>query len=174
MLREATRSGFVPEGAIFKRHRLVIGKKPTTFVLRAKRYTEFAGRQAVFPQELLQLEGRQYWAYAGRVYWEDDGLAADDVKALVHERETRKRRKLERAHATMHSDGPRTRRREQIPSELRRAVFTRDGGRCVECDSNFDIQYDHVIPVALGGATTEQNLQILCAGCNRQKGATLG
>jgi 5-methylcytosine-specific restriction endonuclease McrA len=53
-------------------------------------------------------------------------------------------------------------------------VFERDGGRCVECGSRFDLQYDHVIPVALGGASTVQNLQILCAPCNQTKGDSLG
>ena len=60
-----------------------------------------------------------------------------------------------------------------IPSDLRRIVFERDGGRCVECDSNFDLQYDHVLPVALGGATTVENLQLLCADCNRRKSDSL-
>jgi hypothetical protein len=31
--------------------------------------------------------------------------------------------------------------------------------------SNFDIQYDHIIPFSMGGATTVENLQILCATC---------
>jgi hypothetical protein len=48
---------------------------------------------------------------------------------------------------------------------VRRAVFERDGGKCVECGSTFDLQYDHVIPVALGGATTVENLQLLCGDC---------
>ena len=30
-----------------------------------------------------------------------------------------------------------------------------------------------VIPVALGGATTIANLQLLCGDCNREKGADL-
>jgi len=54
---------------------------------------------------------------------------------------------------------------------VRRAVFERDGGTYAQCGSNFDLQYDHVIPVALGGATTIGNLQLLCAHCNREKGA---
>jgi hypothetical protein len=174
MLREMKNAGFVREGAILKRHRLLLGKRPTNFVLRPKDYTEFAGRQAVFPQELLPHGGRQYWAYGGRVYWEDDGLSAHDVQALVHERQSRQQRKLERAHASLRNGAQATHRREAISRELRLAVFNRDGGRCVECGSNFDIQYDHVIPVALGGATSEQNLQILCADCNRRKGSTLG
>ena len=56
---------------------------------------------------------------------------------------------------------------------MRRAVFERDGGQCTECGSNFDLQYDHVIPVALGGATTVDNIQLLCGPCNRLKGADL-
>jgi 5-methylcytosine-specific restriction endonuclease McrA len=64
-------------------------------------------------------------------------------------------------------------RRESIPREIRLAIFQRDDGKCVECGSTFDLQYDHIIPVALGGATSEQNLQLLCAGCNREKGASL-
>lgn len=60
-----------------------------------------------------------------------------------------------------------------IPTEIRRAVFERDGGRCVECGSNFDLQYDHVLPVSRGGATTVQNLQLLCADCNSRKSDSL-
>jgi 5-methylcytosine-specific restriction endonuclease McrA len=36
-----------------------------------------------------------------------------------------------------------------------------------------DLQYDHVIPVALGGAITVENLRLLCSDCNRSKGATI-
>jgi 5-methylcytosine-specific restriction endonuclease McrA len=53
-------------------------------------------------------------------------------------------------------------------------TLARDGGRCVQCGSRFELQYDHVIPLALGGASTVDNLQILCAPCNGRKGASLG
>jgi 5-methylcytosine-specific restriction endonuclease McrA len=84
----------------------------------------------------------------------------------------RARRTLERAHAALAGEALQP-RREPIPRAVRLAVFERDGGRCVECGSAFEIQYDHVIPVALGGAATVENLQILCATCNRAKGAAL-
>jgi 5-methylcytosine-specific restriction endonuclease McrA len=64
-------------------------------------------------------------------------------------------------------------RRQPIPEEVKLAVFQRDGGRCVQCGSNFDIQYDHIIPVAMGGSSTVENLQILCATCNQRKGPSI-
>jgi 5-methylcytosine-specific restriction endonuclease McrA len=128
--------------------------------------------QAERPVALLELDGRTYWAFEDRLWWEDDDLEAADVLALVRERQRRAARTLERAHAALAGERAAP-RREPIPREVRRAVFDRDGGRCVECGAGFDLQYDHVIPLALGGANTEANLQILCAPCNQAKGAAL-
>jgi len=63
--------------------------------------------------------------------------------------------------------------REPIPQEVRDRVWQRDQGRCVQCGSRERLEYDHIIPVAKGGANTERNLQLLCETCNRAKGATI-
>jgi len=68
---------------------------------------------------------------------------------------------------------PAARKRGPIPKDLKLAVFRRDEGKCIECASDFDIQYDHVIPFSMGGANTLENLQLLCARCNQQKGGRL-
>jgi hypothetical protein len=131
-------------------------------------------RQLDQPVGLCDAGRRRYWLFEDRVYWEDDGLDGADVRALVRERELRTRRRLERAHAvaaTAAKPPAAGARRRPIPRELRIAVWQRDGGACVACGSRFELQYDHVIPLALGGATTPENLQILCAPCNRRKGA---
>jgi 5-methylcytosine-specific restriction endonuclease McrA len=61
-----------------------------------------------------------------------------------------------------------------IPSAVRREVWVRDGGICVQCGSKERLEFDHIIPVAMGGSNTTRNIQLLCEVCNREKSATLG
>ncbi|GGL06444.1 TerD family protein [Nocardia jinanensis] len=60
-----------------------------------------------------------------------------------------------------------------ISQEVKAEVWQRDGGRCVECGDSHYLEFDHVIPLSRGGATSAANLQILCRGCNRTKGANI-
>jgi holliday junction DNA helicase RuvB len=59
--------------------------------------------------------------------------------------------------------------RQGIPSEVRREVWRRDGGKCVKCGSRENLEYDHIIPVAKGGSNTARNIELLCEACNRAK-----
>ena len=160
-----------------RRWRLRRGRTVDGPAWSTRRVRAIGAAQAEGPVALMRDGRRCTWMFEGRVYWEDEDLSADDVLALVRERERRARRRLERAHATLARAGaqplPSPSRRERIPVGVRQAVFERDGGRCVECGSDFDIQYDHVIPFSMGGSSTVANLQVLCAGCNQRKGATL-
>jgi hypothetical protein len=123
--------------------------------------------------ELVREDQRAYWLFRNCFYWEDENLNADDVKALALQRIRKRERQLATAHSLMRAEEAGQPVRAPVPVEVRRPVFERDGGRCVECGGNFDLQYDHVIPFSLGGATTVDNLQLLCGDCNRKKGATL-
>lgn len=66
-----------------------------------------------------------------------------------------------------------TNQRKPIPTSVKKAVWKRDGGKCVSCGSDVDLEYDHIIPVAKGGSSTIQNIQILCKKCNRKKSASI-
>jgi HNH endonuclease len=64
-----------------------------------------------------------------------------------------------------------------IPAEVKRAVWTRDGGRCAfvgtggkRCGSRAFLEYHHVVPWAAGGETTVQNVSLRCAHHNRHEG----
>jgi Holliday junction resolvasome RuvABC ATP-dependent DNA helicase subunit len=59
--------------------------------------------------------------------------------------------------------------RSALSSEVRREVWRRDGGKCVKCGSRERLEYDHIIPVALGGSNTARNIELLCEACNRSK-----
>ena len=61
----------------------------------------------------------------------------------------------------------------RVPHHVRAEVWRRDGGACVQCGAASYLEYDHVIPLARGGATSARNLQLLCRRCNASKGAQI-
>jgi len=62
---------------------------------------------------------------------------------------------------------------DPIPRDTRLFVWHRDGGRCRNCGSDRELQFDHIIPRALGGSNVADNIELLCRTCNLRKGATL-
>lgn len=121
--------------------------------------------------------GRQYWLLKKKVYVTTDlRLKPADVLALGNEAENKRRLRLEKAHSlqSMVKQLDTRARRASIPQDVKMIVWQRDGGRCVTCDSQQSLEFDHIIPVAMGGSNTARNLQLLCEPCNRRKGATLG
>lgn len=65
-------------------------------------------------------------------------------------------------------------RSRRIPQDVKDKVWNRDGGKCVECGSNQNLEFDHIIPFSKGGANTYRNLQLLCESCNRSKSDSIG
>jgi hypothetical protein len=172
MLREAKNCVFVRQGVIRRRYAFVVGSREAGRI-RAGAFARAARAQLAEPVPLMESGARRWWWYRDRFWWEDEGYAADDVVALVADRERRARRRLERARAALERERASLARREPLPREVKLAVWRRDRGRCRECGDGFDLQYDHVIPLALGGASSVDNLQLLCGDCNRAKGASL-
>ena len=53
----------------------------------------------------------------------------------------------------------------------RRALFARDGWRCVYCGSSATrLTLDHVVPRSRGGESSWENVVTACAPCNLRKG----
>jgi hypothetical protein len=65
-------------------------------------------------------------------------------------------------------------RSRRISQDLKDKVWRRDEGKCVECSSNENLEFDHIIPHSKGGANTYRNIQLLCEKCNRSKSAKIG
>ena len=56
-----------------------------------------------------------------------------------------------------------------IPEEVKTIVWQRDQGKCVQCGANDYLEFDHIIPHSRGGASTVNNVQLLCRRCNLTK-----
>ena len=57
-----------------------------------------------------------------------------------------------------------------IPSEIKRIVWARDNGQCVECGASDNLHFDHIIPYSKGGSSlVAENIQLLCARHNMEK-----
>ncbi len=119
------------------------------------------------PVEYMSVGDRTYWRHADRWHSDNEGLGQEAVYALLVTRAMRHNDRVNRA-MTVAAMG-----QAPIPPDVKQLVWKRDGGACCACGFGVELQYDHVIPVSLGGGSTEDNLQILCGPCNRRKGASI-
>jgi hypothetical protein len=118
---------------------------------------------------------RTYWMFKGQIYWDDEGHAQREITALLLARQDQLRRRIDRAIARQEGAliAAEQEVRAPIPDDVKMFVWQRDGGKCVKCGSKSDLEFDHIIPISLGGSSTARNLQLLCATCNRSKGASI-
>ncbi|MFP5385668.1 MAG: HNH endonuclease [Bacteriovoracia bacterium] len=54
-----------------------------------------------------------------------------------------------------------------ISAKTKRNVYKRDK-KCVNCGSIHNLNYDHIIPYAMGGKSEESNIRLLCFNCNQR------
>ena len=156
--------------------RLESGKISSDQPLDDFQYQHMLAEQQKFPVLVMQesSSNKQWWSFRDQIYCEDEGLSAEDVGVLIHDRLVQSRRKVQRAKARLSVPvdiGSLV--REPISDEIKTFVWKRDGGRCVRCASQEKLEFDHIIPIAKGGSNTSRNLQLLCETCNREKGANL-
>lgn len=118
---------------------------------------------------------RRYCAYCGRVAH----------RCICADADSRLRRFLARAEVPftpLWRDGPykrgvppQVKRRERAALRAHYQAWYAElaaqyGDKCQHCGNVESLVLDHVVPVALGGGSVVENLQILCAGCNTAKG----
>lgn len=57
-----------------------------------------------------------------------------------------------------------------IPSDVKREVWKRDGGKCVICGNTKNLHFDHDVPFSRGGTSLSvKNVRLLCMKHNLQK-----
>jgi hypothetical protein len=129
-----------------------------------------------------ELTGEQFrligklWLYQGFAYKAPIDLDPEDILVLIKAAEIHKEKSLSRQRRLVdYSMNVETRRqRQHIPNNIKLFVWQRDGGRCVVCGSNKNLEFDHDIPVSKGGSNTARNIRLLCEVCNRSKRDEIG
>jgi hypothetical protein len=82
---------------------------------------------------------RNYWRFGNRWFWDNEGLTAADVRALVVARDQRRQCTLNRAHTTADmASRPARAQRSAIPADVKQLVWRRDRGQCRGCGANTD------------------------------------
>ena len=128
----------------------------------------------VYPEPFrFRISNKVLWLYEGKFYKDNEGLRADEVKALLISRKKLNAQRINRAKTIASVETTPKVRRGAIPDDMKLLVWQRDNGVCTRCGSNVELQFDHIIPISVGGATTPENLQILCGKCNRAKSASV-
>lgn len=72
-------------------------------------------------------------------------------------------------------------KRTNIPQWVKKAVFSRDKGRCTICTKDLTgliavdqkQHYDHIVPLNLSGVNDPSNIQLLCESCNLKKSGNI-
>ena len=107
------------------------------------------------------------WVYSGEFHLVDYEIRESNARKVFKFR----LRYSERSHAgAMHRAAPSADDDRVIPSWVKLEVWKRDKGRCVICDSNQNLHFDHIIPYSKGGTSKDpKNIQILCSKHNLAK-----
>ena len=136
------------------------------------RFARLATSQLELPVLVTTRDGRRWWWYLDRFWWDDERLSARDIEALVLEADlgTRKRAaELARARAAVLGEELAPAPEESLSPIVRFAVWCRDRGRCVDCRTSESLGYDQIVPFSKGGSRWVANVELRCAPCRERR-----
>ena len=125
----------------------------------------------------LKLQDPEYYIflYRSKFYLSEIELSDEEFIRVLQKEVLSKKGKLKDALEKIMAEAETEEySREPIAEDVQMFVWQRDGGKCVNCDSNENLEYDHIIPVSKGGSNTARNIQLLCQTCNRLKSNKIG
>jgi hypothetical protein len=137
-----------------------------------RRFVRLAALQFERPMLVAKRDGRRWWWYLDRFWWDDEGLSARDVAALVTrgDRErTDRAAEVARTRASLFGEVLPPDKEETFSPIVRFAVWCRDRGRCVDCRSLLELEYVQIIPYSRGGSRWIKNVELRCAECRARR-----
>lgn len=125
---------------------------------------EFTGSLTIDAQDLLIQTSALSSRELGRLFRQlcEHALAGDVARIATHRFVAAYRPRWKNASS-----------RRVFSKTQRASILHRAGYACTRCGSTSDLQLDHIVPLARGGADELWNLQTLCRRCNLHKGVRL-
>jgi hypothetical protein len=131
----------------------------------ASQFERLSGTQRAMPVSVTTSNGRRWWWFLDRFWWDGAGLGAEELRGAVLDRgrELHESRKvLERAQDEVL--GPLSGSPDGRPTPANLRGGQREVGRCVDCGFVGEVALDF-IPVAVGGPTSASTTELRCESC---------
>ena len=131
-------------------------------------YEYLSGVQRGAPVLLTAKDGRRWWWYRDRFWWADSRLSAREIRSTIVAMDVSshdQREAFERAQVDLFGHDGDASPEYVLPDHIRREVWIRNGGRCVDCGVASSLVFHHVLPYAVGGSNTAPNLELRCRPC---------
>jgi hypothetical protein len=132
-----------------------------------RRFGRLAAMQLVHPVFVLKREGRAWWWYLNRSWWDDGRLRRSQLEELVLRRDLQRMMEsdaLARARIAILGE---TEGDEElpVPDSLHLDVWSRHRGRCVDCGSDERVNFDKIIATSERTPDTPRNFELRCQAC---------
>jgi hypothetical protein len=135
------------------------------------RFGRLAATQLQRPVFVMKRDGRAWWWYLNRTWWDDGKLRQRQLADLVLRRDLQ--RVLEndavaRARIAIlgRTEGP---EKLPVPDSLHLDVWSRHRGRCVDCGSSERVNFDTIIATAQRRPETPRNFELRCQQCRDRR-----
>jgi hypothetical protein len=136
-----------------------------------RRFGGLAATQLARPVFVLEREGRAWWWYLNRCWWDDGNLRRRQLQDLVLRRDLQRmlqsdalaRARIAVLGETEGGEGL------PIPDSLHLSIWSRDRGRCVDCGSPERVNFDRIIATSTRRSETPRNFELRCQTCRERR-----
>ena len=138
-----------------------------------RRFARLARSQRELPILVTRRDGRRWWWFRDRFWWDDQGLASADVRTIVLEADLDRKQRaeaLENARAAiLAGEHVTTAPLPPAAQVVRFSVWCRNKGRCVDCGTSERIAFDRILPLDEGGSDAASNIELRCETCQERR-----
>jgi hypothetical protein len=136
-----------------------------------RRFARLAATQLQRPVFVMKRDGRAWWWYLNRTWWDDGKLRQRQLADLVLRSDLQRMLEndaLARARIAIlgKTEGP---EKLPVPDPLHLDVWSRDRGRCVDCGSSERVNFDTILASAERRPDTPRNFELRCQKCRDRR-----